>query len=122
MSNDKPTPRRWRVEQETDLIWGACSPDDESSNGMGYPIVKGVRPDAWSKGKPDYDERKANAALIVRSVNSSEAAEKLLKAARRAEKVIGRDYAAGTIGENIFGGLRAAITEYEKAKEARNAS
>ena len=66
------TPLPWRVEQETDLIWGACNTDDFSTRGMGYSIVEG-KSGSWNKGKPDMDEREANAAFIVKAVNAHDA-------------------------------------------------
>lgn len=78
MSEDKHTPLPWRVEQGADLIWGACDPDDQSPRGMGYAIVEGQRP-GWKPYRPDPAEREANAALIVRSVNSLPALVKALE-------------------------------------------
>jgi hypothetical protein len=75
MSNHKTathTPTPWRVEQGTDLIWGACNPDDQSSYGMGYPVVEG-KSASWKPYKPSMEEREANAAFIVEAVNSHEA-------------------------------------------------
>lgn len=59
----------WRVEQDTDLIWGACNPDDQTTYGMGYSIVEGVSR-YWPNMKPDMDERNANAAYIVHACNT----------------------------------------------------
>lgn len=72
------TPTPWRVEEGTDLIWGACNPDDRSSYGMGYSIVEGKLP-SWKPYKPDYEEREANAAFIVKAVNNHEALVKALQ-------------------------------------------
>ena len=59
---DKHTPTPWRVEVGTTLIWGGCNPDDSTTRGMGVPVAKchviGV------------EDGEANAALIVRAVNS----------------------------------------------------
>jgi hypothetical protein len=63
------TPTPWRVEEGTDLIWGACNPDDQSTYGMGYPVVEG-KSASWKPYKPSMEERGANAALIVEAVNS----------------------------------------------------
>lgn len=68
MAEHTPTP--WRVEQDTDLIWGACNPDDKSSYGMGYAIVEGKSGERYSSYKPKMDEREANAAFIVKAVNA----------------------------------------------------
>lgn len=76
MTEHTPTP--WRVEDGTDLIWGACNPDDRSSYGMGYSIVEGKIP-SWKPYKPDYDERAANAAFIVKAVNSHDMLVKVLE-------------------------------------------
>jgi len=62
----------WRVEQDTDLIWGACNPDDFTSYGMGYSIVVGTSA-SYTRGKPSMDERMANAAFIVKACNAHEA-------------------------------------------------
>ena len=77
MSDHTPTP--WRVEEGADLIWGACNPDDHSSFGMGYSIVEGKIP-GWKPYKPDYDERAANAAFIVKAVNAYDEMVRILKA------------------------------------------
>lgn len=68
----------WRVEGGTDLIWGACSEDDESTYGMGYSIAQGVNASYHAK-KPDMNEREANAAFIVRAVNNHEAMVRALE-------------------------------------------
>lgn len=70
MTEHTPTP--WRVEEGTDLIWGACNPDDQSSYGMGYPVIEGKIP-RWKPYKPSMDEREANAAFIVKAVNNHDA-------------------------------------------------
>lgn len=71
MTEHSATP--WRVEQDTDLIWGACNPDDKSSYGMGYAIVEGKSGEKYTGYKPEMDERLANAAFIVQVVNEREA-------------------------------------------------
>jgi hypothetical protein len=86
MSAHTPTP--WRVEEGTDLIWGACNPDDQSTYGMGYSIVQG-KSGAWGNRKPDMDEREANAALIVKAVNNFEALVKALQLARTRIEYLG---------------------------------
>jgi len=66
------TPRPWRVEKDTTLIWGACDPDDNSTYGMGYPIATAhTQLGAGSPFRRIYkeDEARANAALIVLAVN-----------------------------------------------------
>lgn len=70
MTEHTKTP--WRVEQGTDLIWGACNPYDQSTYGMGYSIARGVTA-SWGKRRPDMDEREANAAFIVRACNAHDA-------------------------------------------------
>ncbi len=77
MTEHTPTP--WRVEEGTDLIWGACDPDDLTSRGMGYSIVEG-KPPHWKPYKPSRDEREANAAFIVKAVNNHEALVQALQA------------------------------------------
>lgn len=65
------TPLPWRLEQGTDLIWGACNPDDQTTRGMGYPIVEGHPGSSWQiDRKPQYDEREQNAAYIVTACNA----------------------------------------------------
>lgn len=76
MADHTPTP--WRVEEGTDLIWGACNPDDMSTYGMGYSIVQG-KSGSWGDRKPGMDEREANAAFIVKAVNSHDALVKSLQ-------------------------------------------
>lgn len=66
MTDAKPTPGPARVEQDTDLVWGACNPDDNSTRGMGIPIVQGVATGTRTWGRHlDWDERVANAHLIA---------------------------------------------------------
>lgn len=55
------TPLPWRVEQDTTLIWGACT-DDPSTYGMGRPIIEARRGSFTPEGE-------ANVALIVAAVN-----------------------------------------------------
>lgn len=78
------TPTPWRVEADTTLIWGDCNPDDNSTRGMGYPIVEcRINPSGnWSTG-PYADEGEANASFIVRAVNSH---DRLVYALRRARQ------------------------------------
>lgn len=57
----------WRVEAGTTLIWGACSQDDTTTYGMGYPIAEArVSPSnpRWAPG-PSADEGEANASHIA---------------------------------------------------------
>lgn len=75
MTEHTPTP--WRVEEGTDLIWGACNPDDQSTRGMGYSIAQG-KSGSWGDRKPDMDEREANAAFIVKAVNNHDALTKAI--------------------------------------------
>ena len=65
----KHSPLPWRVEQDTDLIWCAHTPGDSSFE-MGWPIVRGRTGRQSSDGHPTWDERAANAALIVEAVNA----------------------------------------------------
>jgi hypothetical protein len=76
MAEHTPTP--WRVEDGTDLIWGACDQDDHSTYGMGYPICEG-KLGYWGDRRADRGERDANAAFIVKAVNSHEALVKALR-------------------------------------------
>lgn len=65
------TPLPWRLEQDTDLIWGACNPDDRTTHGMGYPIVEGHPGSSWAVDrKPSMDDREQNAAYIVEACNA----------------------------------------------------
>lgn len=66
------TPTPWRVEEGTTLIWGKCDPDDMTTWGMGYPVVDVRLQSRWGE-RPDTDETDANAAFIVRAVNSHDA-------------------------------------------------
>ena len=62
------TPGPWRVEQGTTLIWGACSPDDLSCHGMGFPVAEArVRLPVWARppARLDEDVAEANARLIA---------------------------------------------------------
>jgi hypothetical protein len=59
------TPGPWRVEKDTNLVWGACDPDDQSSNGMGYAIAPCYTLAAsYAKGPTEY-EGLANAQHIA---------------------------------------------------------
>lgn len=65
------TPRPWRVEEGTTLIWGACNPDDLSSYGMGYPVAQACLSRGWNqRHEPTVEQATANAALIVEAVNA----------------------------------------------------
>lgn len=107
MSEEKHTPLPWRVEQGTDLIWGACNPDDDSTYGMGYPIVVG-RTDlgSWNRMYPDIDERMANAARIVRSVNALPA---IVKALEEIASTFDESWLAGSLERRIGDKARAAL-------------
>jgi len=89
MSEHTPTP--WRVEDGTDLIWGACNPDDRSSYGMGYSIVEGKAP-GWKPYKPSMEEREANAAFIVKAVNSHDALVEAIKHAKARFECLAEDF------------------------------
>jgi len=88
------TPTPWRVEENTDLIWGACNADDTSSYGMGYPIVAGFASfGTWAAGRPDFNEKEANAEFIVRAVNAhDELIEALNECAEYFERFSDADY------------------------------
>ena len=77
MMDKNITPTPWRVEEGTDLIWGACT-DDPSTYGMGYSIVEGKIP-GFKPYKPSMKEREANAAFIVKAVNAHDALVDCLK-------------------------------------------
>lgn len=65
----KATPGEWRVEQDTNLIWGDCNPEDRSTRGMGYPVAE-VRMSAphWGRDMFGLAEKwEANAAFIAAS-------------------------------------------------------
>lgn len=71
MGEVKHTNLPWRVEEDTDLIWGACNDEDQSNYGMGYPIASGFSSfGTWAKGRPDFPEKEANAEFIVRAANA----------------------------------------------------
>lgn len=59
------TPRPWRIEDGTTLIWGNCDPDDLGSYGMGYPIMNGQQPRSWRRDHPTDDEIEANCRLVA---------------------------------------------------------
>jgi hypothetical protein len=75
MSEVKHTQTPWRVEEGTVLIWGAYDPNDSSTFGMGYPVTECRT--QLGHGSPlarsfKEEEAEANAAFIVRAVNSHE--------------------------------------------------
>ena len=108
MTEPKFTPGPWRIESGTTLLWGACSEDDLSSYGMGYPIAEcRITPiSKWPKG-PNYDEGIANARLISAAPDMFEA---LLK---------GKEYTTlkRSDGEFDVKTIRAK-KEYIKARDA----
>ncbi len=60
------TPGPWRVEDDTNLVWGECDPDDQTTFGMGYPVAECCSPRSWSKQHvPTWEHRVANAHLIA---------------------------------------------------------
>ena len=63
----------WRVEEGTDLVWGACDPEDRSTYGMGYPIMRGVAPQSLRHSHPTPEEREANARVAAASPSLAEA-------------------------------------------------
>ena len=96
------TPRPWRVEEGTALIWGRCDHEDNSSHGMGYPVTEClvIPCSKWAAG-PSYDEGEANAALIVRAVNNFDEVVEKLWALVNAKAISGvREMVAGWNGEN----------------------
>lgn len=110
MSGPQPgTPTPWRVEQDTTLIWGACSPDDSSNYGLGYPVTEcRITPaGSWAK-RPWADEGEANAAAIAHRMNNwdavVEALEELLPVAersdRRLSKAVGKARTALTLAKS----------------------
>lgn len=84
MSEGKHTPTPWRVEKGTGLIWGDCTTfEDGTPDRLGVPVTDSQLERPWAQGKgPSYEEMKANAAFIVRAVNSHQAMVDALEAAR----------------------------------------
>lgn len=72
MTDAKPTPGPWRVEQDTDLVWGDCDMDDQSSLGMGIPILQSAPGSyrIWGRTLTE-DERIANAASLPKPAPST---------------------------------------------------
>ncbi len=102
MSGHTKTP--WRVEEGTDLIWGDCNPDDQTTYGMGYSIVSGHTAH-HQRGKPSIDEREANAAFIVRACNMH---DRLIRALEELHAtVVGES--PSLLNENSGGNARLAI-------------
>ena len=56
------TPGPWRQETGTNLVWGACNPDDTTSYGMGIPVAEArvVLDHTY-----DWEQACANARLIA---------------------------------------------------------
>ena len=71
----KHTPGPWRLDpSDSRMIWGACDPDDVSTNGFGYPVASIEQPRQWMiAGKPGFAEREANARLIAAAPDLLEA-------------------------------------------------
>jgi hypothetical protein len=80
MAEHTPTP--WRVEKGTGLVWGDCTLfDDGTPDRLGVPVADGQLERPWAQGKgPSYEEMEANAAFIVKSVNSHDALIDALRA------------------------------------------
>ncbi len=97
----KHTPGEWRVEQGTTLIWGDCNPDDQTNYGMGYPIAEcRLTPSAsWAKGPRKVEEAQANAAHIVRCVNSHDA---LVEALEALEVLVALNEDSGPFGGELY--------------------
>jgi len=67
---EKATPGPWRPEQDTELVWGACDPDDTTTYGMGVPLANCIKETPrWARDVPrfhlDYDQGVINAAFIA---------------------------------------------------------
>lgn len=78
MTEHTPTP--WRVEKGTGLVWGDCTIfEDGTPDRLGIPVTDGQLERPWGKGcGPTYDEMEANAAFIVKAVNSHAEMDRLL--------------------------------------------
>ena len=62
MREFKGTKGPWRLEAGTNLVWGACNPDDTTSYGMGIPVAEA----RVELGKTyDYELSCVNARLIA---------------------------------------------------------
>ena len=59
------TPGQWRVEKGTTLVWGACDPEDPTTNGMGFPVAKAKRQRKKAHGYIEIKEAAANARAIA---------------------------------------------------------
>jgi hypothetical protein len=62
----------WRVEEGTTLIWGACVLyEDGAPNYLGFPVASAETARSWSTpAYPSAEVQEANAAFIVKCVNS----------------------------------------------------
>jgi len=100
------TPTPWRVEQESTQIWNVIDEQDQTTYALGYPIVtcRTSPCSSWAKG-PNVDEGEANAAFIVKAVNSH---EKLVEALRLVRGIIveasavGFNYKDGDWAERLY--------------------
>lgn len=108
LSGHTPTP--WRVETGTTLIWGDCTICDDGTtpDRLGVPVADAQLARPWSDGRPSYNEADANAAFIVRAVNSHDALVKAL------ENIAGNDeeprvMLSGTTAEGLRNIARAAL-------------
>ena len=74
----KHTPGPWRVEPGTRLIWGACDPDDTTTNGFGFPVAEARFWSYVERRVLKDDEIEANAALIARAPELLEVLEAIV--------------------------------------------
>lgn len=115
MTNEqKHTRGPWRVEQGTTLVWGACNPDDNTTYGMGYPIVEcRVSPASqWAATKgPSFDEGEANARLIAAAPDLLAALKALAEEAHR--NMVG---GAGHLVDEAFYAIAKAEAPVERER------
>lgn len=72
------TPRPWRVEKGTTVIW-SDNAYDPGTNCVGCIVARIAQPSSWKGSRPTVDEQEANAALVVKAVNHFDEAVDLLR-------------------------------------------
>jgi len=69
------TPGPWRLEEGTNLVWGACNPDDTTSYGMGMPVAEAK---VELNKTYDWEQSCVNARLIAAAPDLLDALQRMV--------------------------------------------